>query len=40
MVCAVVDHGDKEVSKIVGIMKGREGNSRRETDSEQGEQEI
>jgi hypothetical protein len=27
MVCAVVDHGDKEQSMIVGIMKGREGES-------------
>jgi len=30
MVCAVVDHGGKKVSKIVGIMKGREGESKRE----------
>jgi hypothetical protein len=28
MVCAVVDHGDKEQGKIAGIMKGREGESR------------
>jgi hypothetical protein len=27
MVCAAVDHGGKEQSKIVGIMKGREGES-------------
>jgi hypothetical protein len=40
MVCAVVDHGDKEQSKIVGIMKGREVRARAKTVSEQGEQEI
>jgi hypothetical protein len=40
MVCAVVDHGDKKQRKIVGIMKGREGESRVKTVSEQGEQEI
>jgi hypothetical protein len=40
MVCAVVDHGDKEQGKIVGIMKGREGESKSETVSEQGEQET
>jgi hypothetical protein len=40
MVCAVVDHGDKGQSKIVGIMKGLEGESRGETVSEQGEQET
>jgi hypothetical protein len=30
MVCAVVDHGDKEQSKIVGIMKGTKGESKSE----------
>jgi hypothetical protein len=30
MVCALMDHGDKEQSKIVGIMKGREGESKSE----------
>jgi hypothetical protein len=40
MVCAVVDHGDKEQRKIVGIMKRREGESKSETVSEQAEQEL
>jgi hypothetical protein len=30
MVCAVVDHGDKGQGKIVGIMKGWEGEGRGE----------
>jgi hypothetical protein len=30
MVWAAVDHGDKEQGKIVGIMKGREGESKSE----------
>jgi hypothetical protein len=40
MVCTVMDHGDKELSKIVGIMSGRDGECRRKGGSEQEEQEV
>jgi hypothetical protein len=40
MVCAAVNHGDEDQDKIVGIMEGKEDQTRVEIRIEQGEQEF